>query len=387
MGFPIKPYTKEEFFKINSVNCLNSFLAKKSYILLHTIYLRNNNKIKSEMGMKWREYFDLYMANETYEYMYQLEPLMLNYNMQRQIKQGEAFQGLRILLKSVIALEFDLWLIERYKKMPINIQQFEAYIYEKYEKLWINNPFKRFKEYDLYYINSFEEIAKELKPNYNKILEIYNLVINNNKKNIKFANQYAERTKQYILEKEILENKTLDSVNKMEIVSETHDNTFTTAQTSDTNSITDREIKIIINEKDERIKELEDYIREVERQRNETREYSNKQYEKGIKDLFSIMNDIKYGKVIDYLFSIHKLDTIDKKLKSYLENLFISFEEIGIEPICKEISVINKETILKDFNLQFDKSEFDANKIKLKYTGWKYKGVPIEKPTLTQEDN
>ena len=96
------------------------------------------------------------------------------------------------------------------------------------------------------------------------------------------------------------------------------------------------------------------------------------------------MNDVRYGKVIDYLYSLlHNPDTEDN-LVSYLDNLFMAFEDMEIEPMIENGNFnVKEENLVKMFNLDFDKSEYKAENVALKYAGWKYKDIPMEKPTLT----
>ena len=148
-----------------------------------------------------------------------------------------------------------------------------------------------------------------------------------------------------------------------------------------------REFELIIRDKDEKINSLENDIREFKRQRDEIRDYSTDQYNRGIKDLFRGLNDLRYGKVIDYFYSLMKSPDVDEKLGSYLENFFMALEDAEIEPIIADENFdVNSKQLIKEFNLDFDKSKYNSKKVKLKYYGWKYKDSIIEKPSLTIEE-
>lgn len=142
-----------------------------------------------------------------------------------------------------------------------------------------------------------------------------------------------------------------------------------------------------MKEKDERIDKLERDIKEFKRQRDEAREYSANQYDRGIKDLFQVMNDVRYGKVIDYLYALSRNPETEANLASYLDNLFMALEDMEIEPIVEDGRPdVQEESLLRDYNLDFDKSEYHAEKVQLKYAGWRYKEVPMEKPTLVLKE-
>ncbi|MBR4027420.1 MAG: hypothetical protein IKJ01_07700 [Lachnospiraceae bacterium] len=145
----------------------------------------------------------------------------------------------------------------------------------------------------------------------------------------------------------------------------------------------EREYQILLAEKEKRIEQLEDGLKEYKRQKDEMMEYSMRQYDTAVKHFFGALNDVKYGKIIDYFYSLLEAEDTEENLAGYLENFFIALEDMNIEPIvtAKELCV-KEETMLKDFNLQFDKSQYDASKVALKYTGWKYKSLPMEKPTI-----
>ena len=303
---------------------------------------------------------------------------------------------MKFLVKTVTALEFDLWMIERQlAKKELRLSQFQAYIKEKYGS-FLDRQFENFKKFDLYHITSYEEIAKELVPYQKKIMEFHEKFYQLHKARIDLDHEEVPRTKDY----EIIGESREWRSSRLEIrrveTGEAKIGEIKTGRAGSTEGTeekntgkTDRETDIILREKEERIDRLEKDIKEFKRQRDEAREYSISQYDKGIKDLFGMMNDIRYGKVIDHLFSLLHRDDIDDELAGYLENFFMLLEDMEIEPIAEyEDEILEKENITKNYNLDFDKKNYKAGGVKIKYVGWKYKDVPMEKPTLAlKEEN
>lgn len=194
----------------------------------------------------------------------------------------------------------------------------------------------------------------------------------NNKVKIKFDEPDIERTKEY---KFIRKNTNESQGNVLPEYKKTVQQDM------------GREYQAVLDEKDSRILKLEQDIREFKRQRDEAREYSVNQYDKGIRDLFSAINDIRYGKVIDYLYKLLQTEGTDDNLASYLDNFFMALEDMEIEPAAASEKInTDREKLIKEYNLDFDKNDFDSSRIELKYTGWKYKDIPIEKPTLTLKE-
>lgn len=356
----INPVSQNEFFELNSKKCTKEELAKQVYLMIHTYYLKEGSNIKSEMNKIWSTVFGVDMTEESYEYLLINSPVMLRDTIIDQTKQNKEIVSPRYLEKSIVAFEFDLWMLERYQRgQPLELAIFEAFLADKYGR-YPEVKYKSFKKFDLCYISEFEDLAKELLPYYNKILDIFNRIVSNNRMRIEMDHPSVERTKEY---------KNIKTAAALPL----HSN--------------DREYQIIIKEKEERIEKLEKDIKEFKRQRDESREYSANQYDRGIKDLFSALNDIRYGKIIDYFYMLLRADDTNDNLASYLDNFFMALEDMEIEPIVSDgCACVKEDNMIKQFNLDFNKSEYEESKIQLKYAGWKYKDHPLEKPTLTLKE-
>lgn len=397
----------DDFFSLNSGKYSFSEFAEKVYLMIHTYYLTAEGKIKVEMGKAWDREFGIYMTDETFEYMLTNAPIMLRDIIIDQTRQKQEIQGRKYLEKSLIAFEFDLWLIENYRSHQVlRLLNFENYINKKYGS-FLDDKYRAFKRYDLKHITKLENIAVGLEPYYDGILEIFDLIISNNRMRINFEKESIART-EMISDANILETHK-DSVKA--VVSEElpilgYEQKKTSEESSTSLSVDDQEIidlekiksgirkelekeyGLILKDKDDRINLLEKDIREFKRQRDEAREYSVNQYDKGIKDLFVALNDVRYGKVMDYLYTLMKTENIDENLASYLDNLFMALEDMEIEPVVTdEQFIVNEETMLREYNLDFNKTEYVVDRVILKYAGWRYKEILMEKPTITLKED
>ena len=141
---------------------------------------------------------------------------------------------------------------------------------------------------------------------------------------------------------------------------------------------------MVLADKNAYIEKLERDISEFKRQRDEAREYSAEQYARGAKDLFMALNDARYGKVIDFLYRLLCEGYPDETLTGYLENLFMALQDMDIEPIMEGMSFTAGDSVPlnRKYNLDFDISEYDESRARLKYAGWTYRGSIMERPTL-----
>lgn len=383
MGYRKRGVNKDEFFEINTKNCSREVLAKKVYCLIHTAYLTPGTKVKPMLGKLWQDEFGMFMSDETFEYMRTNDPVLIIDIITQETREGNEIASNKYLGKAIVSLEFDLWAIENYragKKLDYNI--FESYIQEKYGRSMENN-LSSFRRFNLHCIENYEEIAKALESRYDEIAAFFELVSKNNKMRISIDNLEVKRVDDNRKPQVSMETKAETKSGTTESTKERLRQPVEKKQQEVVVQSQNFEYEIIIKDMQERIDKLERDIKEFKRQRDDAREYSVNQYDKGIKDLFTQMNDIRYGKVIDYLYALLKSDDIDENLASYLDNFFMILEDMEIEPIAGEgVAVVTESNLTKDYNLDFDKKEYVEGGTEIKYVGWKYKDRPMEKPTL-----
>ena len=363
-----KTVSKEEFFEINTQNCGKKFLAESIYILVHTAYLKPGTKVKPLLGDLWREKFGLYMENESFEYLKTNDPVLITDVIVEDSRKGVEITSSKYLGKAIVSLEFDLWMIENYRaKKALNYENFEKYLRKKYGQS-MEYHLSAYKKFNLYGIDDLEVIADVLNVHYDEILAFFELLLKNNKMRISIDNVDVERVIPEPKVQPVPVKKPEVPVEQSKPAAKQEDNF---------------EYEIIIKELQERIDKLEKDIKEFKRQRDDAREYSVNQYDKGIKDLFSQMNDVRYGKVIDYFYALLREPDTDENLASYLDNFFMILEDMEIEPIVGDgVALVTESNLTKDYNLDFDKKQYVEGGTEIKYVGWKYKDYPIEKPTL-----
>lgn len=367
----------EEFYaEENRAGLSQEEFSKRVYVKVHSLYLKVEGKMKPEFGRWWRNLTGVYMEDSFFEYMHDNEPVLTVEKIAADVWAKKEITSMKFLVKTVVALEFDLWIIERYNNgKELDLILFQNYLAEKYGT-YCDRQFSNFKKFDLYAISSFEEMAKELSSCHDKIKEFYDALLEGNKRKINIDHADASRIKDY-------QNNAEPKETEHDTVPADHKERAKSEDRTPSNHGLDHENQFVLQQLEERIEKLERDIREFKRQRDDAREYSVNQYDKGVKDLFNAMNDIRYGKVLDYFFSLLSREDLDENLASYLENLFMIFEDMEIEPIAEYDSVpTNEANLTKDYNLDFEKNEYDKEQVKIKYVGWKYKDMILEKPTL-----
>lgn len=414
--------TREKFFEKNAKNCTPQELAERTYILVHTVYLQERERIKARMGMLWIKQFGDYMEDAAFEYLHTNEMVLTTPSVIRDVIAGKEISQMKYIAKTLTALEFDLWLIKRSaKKLPLAWEEFQKYAGEKYGT-FLDKQMHSFQEYDLCYVENFERIALELAPYQKEIEKFLQVFMQANRMKISVENVQAdpcreqrksfsrasvaalpkeEAVQKKHSEKEEKEERILDETQKkaagepemderteaLEKETQQEEKAVLTAQCSDAALL--REYEIVLQEKDRRILRLENDIREFKRQRDELREYSMGQYDKGVRDLFLLMNDVRYGKIVDYLYRALNTGELEDNMASYVDNFFMLLEDMEIEPVVADEGelVVNRENLTRMFNLDFDKNAFHPARVALKYAGWKYKDMVIEKPTLTLKED
>jgi len=147
---------------------------------------------------------------------------------------------------------------------------------------------------------------------------------------------------------------------------------------------------LLIANYEEKIRRLERDLEEYKRQHDELMTYSAGNYDRGVKDLFHILNDKRYGKPLNFLYETFLTgQNLDANLRVILENFFMALEEMEIEPIneVKESVLADPASLKKSCDLEFDIKDLVPEKVYFKYVGWKYKDTVIEKPTLAKKND
>lgn len=404
-----KSISKDEFFEINAKDRSREAFAEKVYITIHTLYLDLDfgESMKPVLGKIWKREFDgLYMGNETFEYMKNNDPALIYDPIREGIRNGMRIRSDGFLNKAIVSLEFDLWAVENHRaKRQLQYDRFEGYMRKKYGRS-LNSELREFKEHNLCYIHDFKVIAEAIDAYYDRAMEFFELVSKNrdNRMRIYIDNLEVERVEEDVetsfrIETEVKSEELAERQQGVEQTAEQevkeekpsviqkeqeqHEREVKSKEQTLNNHNFDFEYEILVKDMQERIDKLERDIKEFKRQRDDAREYSVNQYDKGIKDLFSQMNDLRYGKVIDYFYSLLKADDTDENLASYLDNFFMILEDMEIEPIAgDEDVVVTESNLTKEYNLDFDKKEYVEGGTEIKYVGWKYKDIPMERPTL-----
>lgn len=366
----IKPVSKEDFFSVNANGLSYDQVAQEIYILVHTFYL-DGEPIKERLKDIWQTKFKVDLSNEIFEYIVVAEPILTRSAIVNGVRNHEEINSTKYLQRTLLALEFDVWMIERkMANAPIAYSFFEKFIQNKYGD-FLTDVSKSFAKYEICYITSYEKISNELLKRKKEIIEFRDLLIETNKMKIPFENQNTP----------VVDQSVKDDVSSA--------NASNGKKASDVIEKKQKdESSLIIAELEDRISKLESDIKEYKRQRDEAREYSVNQYGRGIKDIFASINDKRYGKVVDYLFTIMHSPDADPNLVSYLENFFMALEDMEIEPIADAENIkVDENNLVRDYNLTFNKGDYSKDKIAIKYVGWKYKDSILEKPTLTMKED
>ena len=126
---------KEEFFKRVTGKCTTEDAAEKIYLAVHTIYLDEQAHVKKEYEKLWENEFEKEFTEADWIYLKENAPVMADFKKAQILRRGDAYNAIRFVGRTLIGLEFDLWLIERYKeKQSLNRFDFRKYMYSKYHE-------------------------------------------------------------------------------------------------------------------------------------------------------------------------------------------------------------------------------------------------------------
>ena len=414
---------QEDFYKetggIKGVVAANEML----YITAHTTYLTDNSiNYKAEILQAWREDFSIRLSDDAWRYISELYPAFVNIAIIEDIKQGREISRTFVKWKTLIRFEMDLKLIEcAENNVPFSKEKFRDFINEKYN-FHFESMLDDLEAKDILYIEDFTNIAKALLPYKEKIKNIYDVFVKTYDEEIKSRmnserrndfrtsdrrrRNYRPRTDRNFgyVKKVDSENKSADFPGTENITSSDNQpalatsNENVTAESVPADKIQPepvvnaenakehalKDYEVIIAEYEEKIRRLESDVAEYQRRHDEIREYSVTQYDRGVKDLFNLLNDKRYSKPIEFLYKLMRNPALDANVRSYLENFFLALEEMDIEPIIQvgQPLVVDIAKMTANYNLEFDIKDFVPEKTTIKYVGWKYKDSILEKPTL-----
>lgn len=335
----IKP---ESFFEFYAGNKSFTEIAEDVYIITHTLYLRECQNLKTILDEAFNEHFGKDLFEEGYTYLKMNNPVMMRPAMMNAVKSGEAIHHTERLKKSLVELEFDLWIMDSYETDRfMNFDGFKTHLSDKYPN-GFSRVIENFNKFDLLYIEDLRPLAKGLLPHKEEIKEFYQQFLSSNQA-------------------------FFTSLNSKKAASTPCD---------DSNDL---------------IRSLKADIEEYKQQVEYYKQLAVSEYDRGVRDLFSQMNSISYDKVMDGLFRLKDEDDEEAMIYfyCYLENLFEALKEFGLSAIMTGLTgEIKEDSLLKDFTCTFDRKSFDPKKVTLKYHGWRYKDRILEKPTISlKEDN
>ena len=371
----------------NSLEKVNEAL----YIIIHTVYLEDEVNYKLEIMKNWkRKLGEGYLPDSFWKYIIMQYKSFADVKLVEPLKSGIPFSSESTVIFTLLHFEMDLKLVEcALQGKQFQKNEFREYIYEKYSQACCTY-LNRVEEYEIQYIKDFGALGRALLPYKEKIQNIYEKFWRANEATLEnFKNPNAK-----FQQKETAD--TIAAAAEPKKIASTEETLKDSTDVTDYKKIiknleeklhASQDYEIVMSGLEDKVRRLERDISEYRRQRDEAREYSAKEYERGIKTLFGSLNDARHSKIVDYFYKLMSEKDIDDNLRSYLENFFMALAECEITPILQgvEIGNIPENKLTADYNLDFDKSDYDADKTQVKYVGWKYKNTILEKPTLTKK--
>lgn len=401
-----------EFYEEIGANRGYAATNEMLYISSHTIYLREGINYKREILRSWREDFGQRLSDEAWEYVAALYPSFCIIGIIEDMKLGRGISREYVRWKTIVRLEMDIKLIEcAENNVTFNMEDFRNYINKKYNFAF-ENMLDEIEDNDVPYIENFPALGKALMKYKKEIQDVYEKLYKSCEEGLKLRMDSSEnksrsrrRSRKPRIQKvadtpkvtpepaPAVEEKVVEVAQEKvepkkvepkkvepEIKSE--------PAPADAKDHALKDYEVIIAEYEEKIRRLENDVAEYQRRHDEIREFSTMQYDRGIKDLFNILNDNRYSKPIDFLYKLMQNPTLNANVRSYLENFFLALEEMEIEPIVQagQAVVVSPARMTANYNLEFDIKDFVPEKTTVKYAGWKYKDSILEKPTLSKNN-
>ena len=346
---PPKYASIEDFYARLNTGFERDKINEVVYNIFHTTYLKKDSDYRLEIGKAWKARLNLRLSDEAFVFLRELFCCFADRTFIKSVRSGERLARKDLLWHALIGLQMDIKLIEcAEREEPFEMKTFRAEMNEKYGGAF-DREIDEIERNEVPYVKNFLVLGRGLHPNKRRIHEVFEKLLETNGADL---NAKLEQFK----------------ADAREIAEQT------------TGLLMTRE------EYEEKIRRLESDVREFQRQRDELREYSQKQYDRGVRDLFKLMLDERYGRVADYFYKLMKSETTDDNLRGCLENLFMALEDFDIMPIISDgkIPEVTPERIVQ-YNLEFDRTEYDPSKTEVKYPGWRFGSFVLEKPTLTMK--
>ncbi|MBQ9478652.1 MAG: hypothetical protein IJU71_03780 [Selenomonadaceae bacterium] len=318
------------------------------YVTLHTVYLNDVN-YKRQIFVTWKSKLGVRLSDEQILYLQRTFRCFADRMYINILKSGEEIRRRDVLWQALISLEMDIALIDCLEqKKSFSTDEFIAALNQKYfgaferlakEVLGLSVP----------YVKDFNNLSRAIRPYKGKIKALYDQLM---KSNAGAIDERVERFKRDAVKPVAQPNAPIELV-----------------------------------QYEEKIRRLENDAVEYQRQRDEQIEYAQTQYDRGVRDLFKLLNDERYSRIVDYFYALQFDKRIDPNLRSYLENFFMALEEFEITPIVADLKLVPVEPdrLNQTYNLTFDRQHYDPELVEVKYPGWRFRNVILEKPTLAKK--
>lgn len=328
-----------EFYESLKTSARLEKLNETLYSIMHTIWLSDVN-YKREICGAWRAKTGMFLSDADFVFLRSMHRCFADRMFIELIKRGERLRSREVLWQAFVGLETDLALIDAVERdKTFSKDEFRAELEKKYYGAF-DKQFELTEEVELPYIKDFAALGRTLQPHKSKIKDMYDRLL---KANEQVISERIYSFKRHRPPKPSVEKKT----------------PATEAKASELEAL-----KAELEECKDKIWRLESDVNEYKRQRDEQTEYAQTQYDRGVRDVFKMLNNPRYGNMIDYFHALSKNDGTEKNLRSCLENFFMALEELDIVPI---------------------ETEGEYPIVETKSPGWRLRNMILDKPTRELE--
>ena len=371
----------KEFYRAVAVDNTVEKVNEACYVILHTTYLNDVN-YKRQIGVTWRTKLNTSLSENEFLYLKKAFSCFTDRIIINAIKDGEQLRRRDVLWQAIISLEMDIALIDCVEqKKPFALDEFRMHLAQKYfgafehianEIIAISVPF----------IKDFGALSRALRPYKTKIRSVFDKLLKANAQSIEERVERFKREAVKPAQPTVKVQKTIEAQPTVEV-----QKTIEIPSTTEAQPIVETQSSNEIGQYEEKIRRLENDLVEYKRQRDEQIEHAQSQYDRGVRDFFKLLNDERYSRIVDYFYALQSNKQLDPNMRSYLENFFMALEELEITPIVADgkIPTVDPNQLNQTYNLTFDRQHYDPNSVEVKYPGWRFKEVILEKPTLAKK--